>query len=126
MSILSEVFAAFLIVWISNWVFESRQLLKILSFLKFDQDNNCIFGYINQDFLGNMFRGYSFILVLYFISSKAVQDFPLPFTWIFEDFQKFLLDYESVKIFRYYLLKKEPRMLSVLESLLLNIGGDFE
>ena len=43
---------------------------------------------------------------------------PLPLTWIFDDFPKFIFEPITVRVFWRYLKEKEPKNLKVLENLM--------
>ena len=82
-------------------------------------DTYCLFGIMDNDYFGNLCRGYSFMLTLYIITSRSTQHFPLPFSWIFDDFQKFIFEPDLVKVFRNYLTVVEPGKVSTLDSIML-------
>ena len=124
-SIFYELFIAFVTVYSVNWFFESQDTLNYLSKLHINATDGCLFGIIDINFLGDIIRGYSFILTLFIISVRSTPEFPLPFTWIFRDLQKFIFDPYSVKIFRNYLATKEKDMLIYLDEIMkMVIEGD--
>lgn len=68
----------------------------------------CIFSIWHYNVVGDAFRLIGFISLLYYLTRKSNDYFPLPFTWIFKDLSKFIFEPTCINVFRQYLLAKEP------------------
>jgi len=73
-----------------------------------NQSDSCVFGLLHFNTVGDLFRSLGFVAVLYYLTKKSNQYFPLPFTWIFKDLSKFIFEPTCIKVYQQYLSEKEP------------------
>ena len=90
-----------------NIVFNN--MLEFSSF--YNTNDSCFLGLFHYNSFGDIVRLLGFILVLYIVTKKSDQYFPLPFTWIFKDLSKFIFEPTCIKVYRHYLIAKEPEGL---------------
>ena len=60
----------------------------------------------------------SFFVSLMYCTRKCYGLFPLPFTWIFRDFSKFIFEPLCLSVFRNYLYKVERDKCRYLDSIM--------
>lgn len=70
--------------------------------------DRCVLGFTIAGF-GELLRTLGFSVVLHLCTKKCWAFFPLPFTWIFKDFSKFIFEPICVEVFKNYLEEKEPQ-----------------
>lgn len=104
---------------ILNWLFNNQMEIFSASIGRKEGDEiDCIFGLWNFNGLADSFRCLSFVIVLYYLTRQSNFYFPLPFTWIFKDLSKFIFEPTCIKVFREYLIKKEPKELVHLDRIM--------
>ena len=84
-------------------------------------DNNediCILNFIRVASLVDLARCLAFITIYYRIALKISVNFPLPFTWVFQDFSKFVFLPECAMIFFKYVRSQEPDQVPVTDKLI--------
>jgi hypothetical protein len=89
-----------------NYVFNNHS--EFMSMVDSSYKNNCVFGVIHSRALSDCIKALGFVIVLWYLTNKSDNYFPLPFTWIFKDLSKFIFEQTCLKVFRDYILKKEP------------------
>lgn len=78
----------------------------------------CEFDTIHGDFAIDLLRATLLIVIIYITTISSFTYFPLPYTWVFEDFSKFLFEPQCVRVFLNYLKVKEPSKLSIAHKLM--------
>lgn len=66
----------------------------------------------------DILRCFCFLIIIYMTTLSSFTYFPLPFTWVFQDFSKFLFEPKCVRVFVRYLNEKEPNKKKVMEKLM--------
>ena len=94
--------------WILNWYFE---IFVNDNFILKTHENDCAMGMITIGSIGDLIRCISFNLTLYYYTRKTKKFFPLPFTWIFQDFKLFIIEPICYQVFKKYLEAKEPNSI---------------
>ena len=96
------------VMWgaILDWTFNNHLQYQML-FNKSSPDG-CILGVLHYNALNDCIRAIGFVAVLWYLTNKSDVYFPLPFTWIFKDLSKFIFEQTCIKVYRDYLIKKEP------------------
>jgi hypothetical protein len=79
---------------------------------------DCVIGIFTSNGLIDCLRCFLFIGSLDWCTTDFSHLNPLPLTWIFEDFPKFIFEPMTVKVFWRYLKENEPNNLIVLENLM--------
>lgn len=78
----------------------------------------CFFGVFRRSFVIDVLRCVFFIVIIYVTTISAFSYFPLPYTWVFEDFSKFIFEPQCVRVFLHYLKVKEPEKLNTMNKLM--------
>ena len=78
----------------------------------------CVFGVFTNNGILDFLRCFFFIYILNYNTKTYSYLNPLPFTWIFDDFPKFLFEPTCIKIFWKYLKQEEPHGLQTLEKIM--------
>lgn len=71
-------------------------------------ETDCLLYMWHFNAFGDLLRTVGFMSVVWYLTRKSSEYFPLPFTWIFKDLSKFIFDTTCVRVFRDYLEAKEP------------------
>lgn len=101
-NITQEIFWATLL----NWIFNNH--LELSPHLIENDAGGCVFGVIHFKAFSDCIKALGFVIVLWYLTNKSDNYFPLPFTWIFKDLSKFIFEQTCIKVYRDYLIKKEP------------------
>lgn len=80
--------------------------------------DGCMFDMLHYNAVNDCIRALGFVIVLWRLTNKSGDYFPLPFTWIFKDLSKFIFEHTCIKVFREYLVKKEPTELAHLDKII--------
>lgn len=89
------------------------------------QTDFCFFV-VKLDAATDMFRCLTFVVIIYAITMRSFCYFPLPFTWVFKDFTKFLFEPTCVQIFMRYISEKHPERLDTLRRLMKLYSIEFD
>lgn len=68
----------------------------------------CLFKQFTLPFSINMMRLVCYTIYMQYISRRCFFYFPLPFAWIFRDFNKFIFEPYCIRVFESYLYEREP------------------
>lgn len=98
-----------------NWYYEVSLNSGLLAH---DDDQFCLFYIYTVNGFGDILRALGFVLVLHFLTRHPHNMFPLPFTWIFKDLSKFILEPYCIKVFRRYLKEEESDKLEYLDEIM--------
>jgi hypothetical protein len=110
---------------IVGWILSTGvQLLD--AFLNDNNEDICILDFIRVASLVDLTRCMAFITIYYWIAKKISVNFPLPFTWVFQDFSKFIFLPECAMIFFKYVRNQEPDQVPVTEKLIKLFVRGFE
>lgn len=101
-NITQEIFWATMMNYLFNNHFE------YLTIVDSGNENGCVMGIIHFRALTDCIKALGFVVVLWYLTNKSDNYFPLPFTWIFKDLSKFIFEQTCLKVFRDYLAAKEP------------------
>lgn len=80
--------------------------------------SDCVFGTFSGNGLMEILRALIFIIIVKICTKDYYNLFPLPFTWIFNDFSKFVFEPMCIPIFCNYLNIMEPENAGYLEQLM--------
>lgn len=119
-SLRSEIVCNLMIAWILDTLRTLSQ--NLASYYGY----TCPFLLFRTVAVVDMLRCLTFILVLYIITMKTFTYFPLPFTWVFEDFSKFIFDPLCLTVFRNYLKHSHPDHLPTLNRLMTLYVKEFD
>ena len=101
---------------ILDWTFNNSLQYQML-FTNATSDG-CVFEVLHYNAFNDCIRALGFVLVLWYLTNKSDIYFPLPFTWIFKDLSKFIFEQTCIKVYRDYLIKKEPEELVHLDRII--------
>lgn len=106
------------ILWATllNYLFNNH--FEYLTMVDGGRDNGCVFGLIHFSALSDCVKALGFVIVLWYLTNKSDNYFPLPFTWIFKDLSKFIFEQNCLRVFRDYLMKKEPQEVVHLDRIM--------
>lgn len=90
------------------------------------QEDICVLNFIRVASLVDLIRCLAFITIYYWIAKKIAVNFPLPFTWVFQDFSKFIFVPECASVFFKYVRSQEPKESALLEKLMKLYVRSFE
>ena len=90
-------------LWIINW------LMMLYSSHVIPDPTGCALSIFTTQGLFDILRAASFFLVVTFCTKDYSHVFPLPFTWIFGDFGKFIFEPVCAKIFCDFLFETEDK-----------------
>lgn len=107
------------LITVINWVFYTH----IEGYTSFHKDSlingdECILQLWHFNAFGDMLRALGFLGALWLLTHKSRYYFPLPFTWIFKDLSKFILEPTCIQVFRNYLSEREPSELIHLDRIM--------
>ena len=109
---------------ITGWIFNS--LTDFANAMREDPSNpTCIFLMIRGDAFVDIVRCLTLVGIIYIIAVRQSTNFPLPYTWIFSDFTKFMFEPKCVHHFLIYLQRKEEEKLPLLQNLMRLYNEDF-
>lgn len=118
-SLFGELLANLIVTLLLNWFTDLETIYTHMSV----NGQKC-FGFITLEALIDICRATSFIIIGYIITKKKYS--PAPFTWVFDDFSKFIFEPTCIKVFMKYLQKKEPGMVDVLNKMMRLYNLDFD
>lgn len=116
-SLSTEILINFISAWIVSTFYSVNSVVL-------EQPSYCV-GYIKIDAITDMWRCLTFVLVIYIITNKSFSYFPLPFTWVFTDFTKFLFEPTCVQIFLKFLAEKHQDRVDVMKKLMKIYSTEF-
>lgn len=96
------------------------------AFVNNSAEDICLFDFIRVASLVDLIRCLAFITIYYWIAKRVAVTFPLPFTWVFQDFSKFMFVPECAATFVRYVRAKEAAHLPTLEKLMRLYARGFE
>ena len=79
---------------------------------------NCIGFIIRGIAFIEIVRCSAFVIITYAITMRKFRSFPLPYSWVFDDFSKFLFEPRCVTLFVKYLRQKEPTKTDPMHRLM--------
>jgi len=120
-----EIGACFLAGFGSNWYFENGLVRKAIGLPQI-LGSDCLAGLITLNFVGDIVRTMAYFIPIYIVVIRSKTNFPLPFTWVFNDLKMFIFEPYSLKIFRMYIEEIEPQLLKPLDDILLAYLESFE
>lgn len=86
----------------------------------------CVFNMFSGSFCVDILRFGLFMISLHITTARSFSYFPLPYTWIFEDFSKFLFEPKCVRVFLHYIKEKEPERLRTMNKLMKLYVSEFD
>jgi hypothetical protein len=106
------------ILWgaILDWCFNNHLQYQMLT--KTTSGDGCMLGLLHYNAVNDCIRALGFVFVLWYLTNKSGDYFPLPFTWIFRDLSKFIFEQTCINVYREYLVKKEPDELGHLDRII--------
>lgn len=112
-----NIIVAWIIDWVVNVVYGIRETTE---------PDLCLLGLWSNSFI-DLFRCFTLIGILYWVSASNFQNFPLPFSWVFEDFSKFVFEPRCMGLFLKYVKEKESSRTFEKVNKLMNLFlWDFE
>jgi len=112
-SLSKEILLNLLMGWVVDWVTSLSNALSPL-----DNENPCILDTLTVSAVLDLTRCFTFVTIIYIITIKSFAPFPLPFTWVFRDFTKFIFEPQCVSVFVHYLRAKEPNKLELMNKVM--------
>ena len=110
---------------IAGWI--TNSLIDISnSFPTDDNTPRCLFNMINSNFCIDIMRCSLFIIIIYITTISSFSYFPLPYTWVFEDFSKFLFEPKCVRVFLNYIKAKEKDKLTTMKKIMTLYVSEFD
>lgn len=96
------------ILWatVLNYLFNNQ--LEVISIIHWIDNTGCLLNIIHFRAFSDCVKALGFIGVLWYLTNKSDNYFPLPFTWIFKDLSKFIFEKTCLKVYRNYLIQMEP------------------
>lgn len=88
------------------------------AFRNADNIPRCFLNLLYGDACIDIMRCILFLLIIYGTTLSSFNYFPLPFTWVFEDFSKFIFEPKCVRVFIRYLIEKEQEKKIIMEKLM--------
>jgi len=107
-----ELFAALVTRIIIGWILEGIIVGEYIG--KYE----CFLGIFTVSGLRDMAKAFSFMITQLIITNQASPFFPFPYTWILNDFWRFIQEPICVKVFWRYIYDKEPQQLQNLDDLM--------
>lgn len=120
-SLSKEILLNLLMGWAVNWVTSLSNALSPM-----DNENPCILGTLTISAVLDLMRCFTFVTIIYIITIKSFAPFPLPFTWVFRDFTKFIFEPQCVSVFLRYLKAKEPNKLELMNKVMKLYVSEFD
>lgn len=115
-------------VYIINWLYVYATSTHVLRKVTFYNGKEvvtemkalqpCVFDSITTNGILDFLRCLLFVNTLNHCTAKDSPLNPLPLTWVFEDFPKFLFEPTCIEVFWKYLRQNEPENLTTLEKLM--------
>ena len=96
-----EIKANIVVAWAITW-----GLNLIYGFRESYEPDLCLLGLWSNG-LVDMVRCVTLVGILYWVSSSKFQNFPLPYSWVFEDLSKFVFEPRCMEYFIKYIREKE-------------------
>lgn len=112
-SLSKEILLNLLMGWTVDWVTTLSNALSPM-----DNENPCIMHTLTISAVIDLMRCFTFVTIIYIITIKSFAPFPLPFTWVFRDFTKFIFEPQCVSVFLRYLKAKEPNKLELMNKVM--------
>lgn len=120
-SLSTEIGLNLFVGWILDTVIEVKPKL-----LSEPLQEVCFCYMIRFDAFLDILRCFAFIVIIYVITMKSFTTFPLPYTWVFKDFTKFLFEPKCVAVFMKYIQKKEPEKLETITKMMDLFVSEFD
>lgn len=120
-----EIATCFFVGIVNNWYFESTLIHDAIG-LPILHGSDCLGGLVSLNYFGTIMRAMSYFVATLLVLTRSKANFPLPFTWIFNDLKMFILEPYSLRIFREYVKQMEPKFLKPLDDVLLAYLESFE
>lgn len=83
-----------------------------------NKTDDCIFSVFTANGMMEIIRAVVFIIIVKICTKDYYNLFPLPFTWVFNDFSKFVFEPMCIPVFCKYLQEIEPESSGYLEQLM--------
>ena len=99
--------------WVINHIIDFSNAFRSNSNI-----SRCVFQVLHGDAGIDILRCLMFLIIIYATTISSFTYFPLPFTWVFEDFSKFIFEPKCVRVFIKYLNTKEPNKKVVMDKLM--------
>lgn len=110
---------------ISGWFFNS--VLDVANALKTAPHKQLfIFDAFRLDAVVDLLRCFTFIVIIYVVTMRTFSFFPLPFTWVFRDFSKFLFEPQCISVFLQYLREREPDKVDIMNRFMKLYVNEFD
>ena len=119
-SLSTELMLNLVLGWVIDWITNMTFALSPQG-----NENPCILGTLTIVAVLDLMRCFSFVLIIYIITMTSFKPFPLPFSWVFNDFTKFLFEPQCVRVFHKYLVKMEPNKVELMNKLMKIFLSDF-